>query len=465
MSARSGAAGGRGCDVAIVGGGLVGATLAAALAAAPRRSRSPATVTLIDPKPRGAEGSDARALAISHGSARFYREVGTWNGEVGTAASPITEVHVSRRGRFGVTRLRAAECGVDALGYVVEARALERRLEAVLADGERGGRLRRIRAAVEAVEQRGRDALVAARGPDGEAVAVAARLVVGADGADSAVRRAAGLPLRVHRCDHVAVAGDLVPERPHRGVAFERFTPWGPLALLPFGEERCAFVWALPEADAERFTVPEATEAGPGTEAGSETGAGADVEAGSGSGAGSGVEPGSRIGEGLAEAFGTRLGELRRVEARVRRRLRVCHAPRITSERTVLVGNAANALHPVGAQGFNLGLRDVEALAALLGDAADRGGDPAEGLARYRAARRADHRMARLLTEGLLRIFGARAPFAPCFGAAGLFALERSGPVKRRFATAATGGGWRPRAEDGGRWTARFGGEAGTRAP
>ena len=444
----SGAGAGRGCDVAIVGGGLVGATLAVAL----RRSRS--TVTLIDPKPRGAEGSDARALAISHGSARFYRELGAWDGEIETAASPIEEVHVSRRGRFGVTRLRAAECGVDALGYVVEARALERRLEAALADCERSGRLRRIRAAVEAVEQRGRDALVAARDPNGEAATAAARLVVGADGADSAVRRAAGLPLRVHQCGHVAVAGDFVPELAHEGLAFERFTEWGPLALLPFGEERCAFIWALPEPDAERFTVSEAVK----TDSGTETGSVASARAGAD----------SRIGEGLAEAFGSRLGELRRVETRVRHRLRVCHAPRITAERTVLVGNAANALHPVGAQGFNLGLRDVEALARVLGDAAHAGRDPAEELARYRAARRTDHRMARLLTEGLLRIFGSRAPFVPCLGAAGLFLLEWSGPVKRRFASAATGAGRRRRTDGGerraGRRAARVGEEANAHA-
>ena len=426
---------GRGCDVAIVGGGLVGATLAAALAGALRQPWL--SVTLIDPKPRGAEGSDGRSLAISHGSARFYRALGMWDGEVETAASPIAEVHVSRRGRFGVTRLRAAECGVDALGYVVEARALEQRLEAALAGCERSGRLRRVRAAVEAVERRGRDALVAARDPDGGAVVAAARLVVGADGADSAVRRAAGLPLRVHRCGHVAVAGGLVPERPHRGRAFERFTEWGPLALLPCGEEGCAFIWALPESDAERFTVSEAAEGGSGTEAGSERSAGTGA--------------GLRIGEGLARAFGSRLGELHRVEVRVRHRLRVCHAPRITAERTVLIGNAANALHPIGAQGFNLGLRDVEALAAVLGDAGDGGGDPAEGLARYRASRRADHRMARLLTEGLLRVFGSRAPFVSCLGAAGLFALERNGPMKRRFVQAATGAGGSPRARDEGR--------------
>ena len=427
---------GQGCDVAIAGGGLVGATLAAALAAPLRRP--PLSVTLIDPKSRETEGSDARSLAISHGSARFYRTLGIWDGEVEAAASPIAETHVSRRGRFGVTHLRAAECGVEALGYVVEARALERRLEAALAGCERSGRLHRIRAAVKAVELRGGDALVAARDPDGGAVAVAARLLVGADGGDSAVRRAAGLPLRVHRCDHVAVAGDLVPERPHQGCAFERFTEWGPLALLPLGEERCAFIWALPESVAERFTVSQAAEAGSKEGAGTEPGA--DPEA----------ETGARIGEGLARAFGSRLGELRRIETRVLHRLRVCHAPRITAERTVLVGNAANALHPVGAQGFNLGLRDVEALAEVLGEAGD-GGDPAEGLARYRAARRADHRMARLLTEGLLRVFGSRAPLVPALSAAGLFALDRSGPVKRRFVQAAAGVGRSPRARGGGR--------------
>ena len=393
----------RRCDVAIVGGGLVGATLAAVL------RRWPLSVTMFDPS--GGANSDARSLALSYRSARIYRALGLWD-EVGREAAPIMEVHVSRRGGFGFTRIRAGECGVEALGYVVPARSLERPLnEALGPDSDtRAGfgtaAFERIAATVEAVEVRGRDALVEAGGPAGP-VTVTARLVVGADGADSAVRRAAGLPLRVHRCDHVAIAGDLAPERPPRGRAFERFTERGPLALLPLGEERCGFVWAVPApvADEEGFD-------GPG------------------------------FGARLAEMFGSRLGELREVVRRVRHPLRVCHAPRITAPRTVLVGNAANALHPVGAQGFNLGLRDVEALARLLGEASAGGADPASVLARYREARRNDHAVARLLTGSLLRIYGSRAPLVPALGAAGLFALDRLGPVKRGFVNLTMGAGW-----------------------
>ena len=412
----------RRCDVAIVGGGLVGATLAAAL------RRWPLSVTVIDPG-GGRGGSDARSLALSWGSARLYRTLGLWDG-VGRDAAPIREVHVSRRGRFGFTRIRARECGVEALGYVIPARTLERRLNEALDSGSDSGvgigiangagiangngsetgsgapERNRIRATVETVEVHGGEAVVGADGPDGP-VTVAARLVVGADGADSAVRRAAGLPLRVHRCDHVAIAGDLTPERPHRGRAFERFTERGPLALLPLGDERCGFVWAVPE--------PVAAEAG---------------------------FDGPGLRKRLSEMFGSRLGELFDVERRVRHPLRVCHAPRITAPRTVLIGNAANALHPVGAQGFNLGLRDVEALARLLGDASVDGADPASVTARYAAARRPDHVMARLLTGSLLRIYGSRAPLVPALGAAGLFALDRLGPVKREFANLTMGAGW-----------------------
>ena len=177
--------------------------------------------------------------------------------------------------------------------------------------------------------------------------------------------------------------------------------------MLPLGEERCGFVWAVPEsvAAAEGFD-------GPG------------------------------LGARLAEMFGSRLGELRDVERRVRHPLRVCHAPRVTAPRTVLVGNAANALHPIGAQGFNLGLRDVETLARLLGEASTAGADPASVLARYAAQRRADHTMARLLTGSLLRVYGSRVPPVPALGAAGLFALDRLGPVKRGFAKLTMGDGW-----------------------
>ena len=297
----------RRCDVAIVGGGLVGITLAAAL------RRWPLSVALIDPvDPSHGGGSDARSIALSYGSVRFYGTLGLWDG-IRRDATAITEIHVSRRGGFGFTRIRAGECGVEALGYVTSARSLERRLNETLdsdpdpdpdpgiAEGTGIGAGRRgwdrIRAAVESVEVHGGEAIVEADGPDGP-VTVTARLVVGADGADSVVRRAAGLPLRIHRCDHVAVAGDLAPERPHLGRAFERFTRRGPLALLPLGEERCGFVWAVPERVA---TEPDFF--GPG------------------------------FGACLWEMFGSRLGELRAVEWRVRHPLRVCHAPRVTAPR------------------------------------------------------------------------------------------------------------------------------------
>ena len=426
------------CDVAIAGGSLAGATLAAAL------RRWPLSVTVIDPgrggggDGGGGGGGDARSLALSYGSARLYRMLGRWE-EIGRDAAPIREVHVSRRGRLGITRIRAGECRVEALGYVVPARSLQRRLnEALGSDPDPGAgpdsgmgtevgagtgtgtgtgtgagagagkaAFERVRAKVEAVEAHGRNVFVEARGPDGP-ISVAARLVVGADGTESAVRRAAGLPLRVHRCDHVALAGDLIPERPHRGRAFERFTGRGPLAVLPLDEERCGFVWAVPES------AVEAEE---------------DLD-------------GPDLGGRLADVFGSRLGELRGVERRVRHPLRVCHAPRVTAPRTVLVGNAANSLHPVGAQGFNLGLRDVEALARLLGEASAAGADPASVLPRYAAERRADHVMARLLTGSLLRIYGSRVPPVPALGAAGLFAFDRLGPLKRGFAKIAMGDGW-----------------------
>ena len=400
----------RRCDVAVVGGGLVGATLAAAL------RRWPLSVAVIEPG--GGAGADARSLALSFGSVRLYRTLGLWDDGVGSGAAAITEVHISRRGGFGFTRIRARECGVEALGHVVSARSLERRLNEALDPGFETGfgtanmngtgapGCERIRATVESVEVHGGEALVLAVGPNGP-VTIATRLVVGADGADSVVRRAAGLPLRVHRCDHVAIAGDLVPERPHRDRAFERFTERGPLAVLPLGAERCGFVWAVPES-----VAAEAGFDGPG------------------------------FGAHLSEMFGGRLGVLRGVVRRVRHPLRVSHAPRIIAPRTVLVGNAANALHPVGAQGFNLGLRDVEALARLLGDASVEGADPAAVIARYAAARRADHAMARLLTGSLLRVYGSRAPFVPALGAAGLFALDRLGPVKRGFANLTMGAGW-----------------------
>ena len=431
-----------GCDVAIAGGGLAGATLAAAL------RRWPLSVTVIDPGRGGGGGGggDARSLALSYGSARLYRALGHWE-EIGREAAPIREVHVSRRGRFGFTRIRAGECGVEALGYVIPARSLERRLnEALDADSDSGsgsgsgadsdsdpdsgtdsdsdsgtdssgtgagagsgaGRasFRRIRAAVETVEVHGRGVFVAARGPDGP-ISVAARLVVGADGAESAVRRAAGLPLRVHRCDHVAFAGDFTPERPHRGRAFERFTERGPLAVLPLGEERCGFVWAVPEsvAAAEGFD-------GPG------------------------------LGARLAEMFGSRLGELRR--RRAAGAPPPPGLPRAPRHRPPNGARRKRGERPAPDRSPRLQSRVARRGGV---GAVARGGEhgrsrPRFGARAVRGAARADHTMARLLTGSLLRVYGARVPPVPALGAAGLFALDRLGPVKRGFAKLTMGDGW-----------------------
>lgn len=385
-------------DIAIVGGGPVGSTLAAAL------RDSGLSVAVLDPRPPLSAGGDGRSFALAAGSARLYQYIGLWDDAVARHATPIESVHVSDRGHFGFTRFAAAECGLDALGHVVAARDLALELDAALTGAPRVERVVASLTAIHPRDDRVELELDAAAAPDGSA-RLEARLVVGADGADSAVRRGAGVGLREYRCDQIALAGEFTPERAHRGRSFERLTKWGPLAVLPHPEERCGFVWTVPQMFADKLSSPTALE------------------------------------DALSRAFGTRLGALQRIELRARAPLRICHARRVTAPRIALIGNAANTLHPVGAQGLNLGLRDAHALAGRLSAVARREHDPATALKGYAAARRADHCAARLFTMGMLRVASSRVPPLPALGALGRFALDRAGPAKRGFARALMGVG------------------------
>jgi 2-octaprenyl-6-methoxyphenol hydroxylase len=351
-------------DVLIVGGGQVGASLARAIAGSGLR------IAVIEALPAQAPAQpsyDDRVIALGWGSRRILEGIGLW-ADLAASAEPIRRVHISDRGHFGFARIGCREAGVEALGYVLPARDLGR----VLHQGLDGlvdlycpARLLDFRLGAERVD--------AALELDRQTLSLQARLLVAADGGDSPVRERLGFQAREWSYGQTAVIANVTPVRPHQGVAYERFTDSGPLALLPMTEGRCSLVWT------QRDDAVEALLA-------------LDDQA---------------FLRALQARFGQRLGCFARVGRRASYPLRQLLVGDPVRPRLALIGNAAHTLHPVAGQGFNLGLRDVAVLAELLVEQASAGADPGAMplLARYREWRRPDQNALALVTDGLVRLF------------------------------------------------------------
>jgi 2-octaprenyl-6-methoxyphenol hydroxylase len=373
-------------DVLIAGGGLIGASLAVALAPTGLRV---GVVELHVPESAAQPSYDDRSTAVAEGSRRILAAIGAWS-RLGAAATAIRSIHVSDRGRFGVTRLDAAEHGVLALGYVVENRALGAALWHALGQAPNA----RIEAPARAVDARcdASGATVSVESSDGSRREVSARLLVVADGARSALRERLGVGAEHRDYGQVAVVANVTPRRFHHHVAYERFTDGGPLAFLPLGGGRCAVVWTIWAEEA-----PEVL----------------------------GLDDGAFLAR-LQSLFGHRLGTLLQAGARAAYPLELVTATQQTGPRFAIAGNAAHALHPVGGQGFNLALRDIAVLAELIADAHAAGADfgAPDCLARYAEWRAGDQARSVEMTDGLVRLF--TNPLAPVRAArgAGLLALD-----------------------------------------
>ncbi len=359
-------------DIAIVGGGMVGASLALALAAT---SRSVLVVEAHVPDARDQPSFDERTTALGNGSRLVFETLGVWPA-LATHAVAVREIRVSDAGRAGAARLTAAEQGLEALGYVVPNRALGRALWEQLAAHpsiaiRMPARVRELKFAADAARF-----MIDPAGADGSRAreAVEARVVVAADGAHSLVRAAAGIGAEIEDYDQVAVVVHVATDLPSTGIAYERFTKTGPLAVLPLGDGCYTVVWTLaPDRAREVYALDD-----------------------------------SSFVDALQADFGWRIGRIARIGTRATYPLRLSRAERMTGTRAVLVGNAAQSLHPVAGQGFNLGLRDAALLAELLAAAPDPGA--ASVLENYERRRAADRRGMIGFTDGLVRLFGSERP-------------------------------------------------------
>jgi 2-octaprenyl-6-methoxyphenol hydroxylase len=382
------------CDVLIVGGGAVGSALACALA------ELPLDVVLVEANEvRTLEqpSFDQRVTALANGSQQILAGLRLWTALKGYT-EPIRSIHVSERGKFGAARIDAAEEGVPALGYTIENQTLGRVFWERLGTAPRFTCIAPAKVTALAMDEHGATATVERR--DG-AGTVRARLVVAADGARSALRRALGVEAHEHDYEQCAVIFNISTEAPLAGRAFERFTSRGPIAMLPLSGGRAAVIWTLPAAEAR----------------------------------GVAELPDERFRDELQAAFGYRLGRITRVGARHMHPLARVAAAEQHRGRTVFIGDAAMRLHPVAGQGFNLALRDIATLAEVIADSLVPGtagarhqegqalegaavvpgtggawhrGHRSEVLERYREWRAADQRRVLHFTHGLVSLFGER---------------------------------------------------------
>ncbi len=383
-------------DILIIGGGMAGASLAIALSGHGLR------MGLVEAAPLKVEqvpNYDDRGIALSRGSERIFAALGVWESMAGQA-QPIEHIHVSEQGGFGFTHLHAEEEGVPALGQVITARDLGAGLLAALEALDDVDILAPARVEWVKVEDgRARIGL--------ENAELQTRLLVAADGGDSLVRQQLGFQTRRREYHQSAIIANITPGRPHGNTAWERFTRNGPMALLPMTESRCALVWTVADKDVgETLSLND--------------------------------------GDFLARVqqnFGWRLGRLRRTGKRAAYPLRQLWVPDAVQHRAVVIGNAAHTLHPVAGQGFNLGLRDVAALAEVVLDAVKGGRDPGsqETLNRYQQWRARDQRGVVEITNLLVRTFSNELPPVKLARNLGVLSLEALPPARHAIARAAMG--------------------------
>lgn len=379
-------------DLIIVGGGLVGASLAAALAPLPVKI---AVVEAVAFGSRGQPSFDDRITALSEGSRRIFAAMGVWGG-VGAEAHPIRHIHVSDRGRLGATRLHAGEAGVEALGYVTPNRAIGKALVDFIA-----GKSNIVLHAPAKLKsfQVTPDAVTAAVEAGGSEATLKAKLLIAADGAQSEVRRQLGIGGQKWDYAQTAVVCNVRVERPEADTAFERFVDDGPVALLPLGGDRYGFVWVM------------ASDAAPAV---------------------LGLDDASFAMQAAAR-FNGRLGSFTQVGKRASYPLSMVRADSQQALRTLIIGNAAHSLHPIAGQGFNLSLRDVAVLADVLAEAVRGGKDlgAVELLTRYVDSRVRDQRGTAVFTDFLNRIFANPLTTVAWGRNAGLLALELLPGVRR----------------------------------
>jgi 2-octaprenyl-6-methoxyphenol hydroxylase len=389
-------------DIAIVGGGLVGASLAAALRGSGKRI---ALVEAFAPDSAASPSFDERTTALGNASRRIFEALGLW-GELAADAAPITRIHVSDAGRYGFARLVASELNLESLGFVIPNRVIGRALWRALQAAKDIETF--MPAKVQTVDL-GADAVTLAVAREAGSILLRAKLVIAADGANSMVRAASGIGTTIDDYQQHAVVASLQLDRPNDGTAYERFTSAGPMAVLPLAPVSGAgrtLVWAARPEDAARLMA---------------------------------LDDASFLRE-WQDAFGWRAGRAVKIGRRVEYPLALSRTAVSVASRVALLGNASQALHPVAGQGFNLGLRDAAEFAQLL---YTESGDPGaeDLLARFAQMRVTDRQGVIGFTDSLVRVFSDARPGVAAARDVALLLFDLLPPAKRALSRVSLGFG------------------------
>ena len=400
-------------DVVIVGAGMVGASLALALMHA--QQQHALRVLLVEASPIHSSspvvqpGFDARSTVLSAGTVSYFRELGLWTA-LQAAATPIRKIHVSDQGRFGSVKLDAADEQVDALGHVVENVDLGRALNAALLAAP----ALEVRAPVSVAKLVPDIAGMRLQLRDGGGVCdITASLVVLAEGGRSGLPAQLGIAHREERYGQCAVIANVAFTKAHDHVAYERFTPKGPLALLPLadreGAHRAALVWTHPEAEAEAIvTLDDAA-----------------------------------FSARLQQDFGGRMGMFTRIGKRALYPLALQVADEQIRPGLVLLGNVAHTLHPVAGQGFNLALRDTMMLAGNIRESRRLHQNPGayERLQEYSRAVQRDQSFTIAFSDYMTRLFSSNNRILALVRQFGMASVDLVPPLKHQLSRQAMGFG------------------------
>jgi 2-octaprenyl-6-methoxyphenol hydroxylase len=381
-------------DLLIVGGGMVGASLAVAL------QNSALRIGLVEAQSLQSNSQpsfDDRGIALSFGSQRIFQSMGLWS-EIAPYATAIKHIHISDRGRFGVTRLSADKERVPALGQVMTARELGQTLNQQLQ--KMNSLALFCPAQVTALKQHTDHVEVSLDNGD----SIRTRLLVAADGRESTIRQLLKLGAWQQEYQQTAVTANISTDKPHQGWAYERFTDTGPMALLPMSDNRSSLVWTVRSGEEQNLLALTDKD----------------------------------FLDRLQQRFGYRAGRFTRVGQRHSHPLILMQSDMPVQPRIVFVGNAAHSLHPIAGQGFNLGLRDVAVLADCLVDAGDDCGRM-DLLQRYQNWRQKDQDQVVNATDKLVRLFSNDIGLLGHLRGAGLALLDTLPPAKRLLAERSMG--------------------------
>jgi 2-octaprenyl-6-methoxyphenol hydroxylase len=371
--------------IVIVGGGPVGATLALFLARRGIKSR------VYEARSAGAAHQDTRALALSYGSRHLFERVGVWR-DIAPHTTVINTVHISQKGGLGRSLLKAQEHGLEALGYVVSYGAVSKALDAAIAASDAVAMIND--ATVQSIQQVENESIVNVSHQN-KVQEIPTALAVIADGGRS-VNELTDIKRNIKPYGHDALVTKVAAELPHNNIAYERFTPTGPAALLPNGERDFSLVWT---GESEIITSILALSD-----------------------------------EDFLNAFhvhfGDRLGQFTHVGKRLSFPLMMAQAELRAKLHLVVIGNAAQTMHPVAGQGFNVGLRDAEALAKGLMSTPEGEWGKQAMMDTYAAARKRDAKRGLLFTDFLVNVFSNDVIGLSSLRSAGLVLLDSVKPIK-----------------------------------